>query len=32
MRSVALVSIGLSAIACAQVDDAVDMTRKSIQI
>jgi len=32
LRSVALVSIGLSAIACAQVDDAVDMTRKSIQI
>src|SRR5438874_8204981 len=32
MRSVALVSIGLSAIACAQVDDAVDMTRKSIEI
>jgi hypothetical protein len=32
MRSVALVSIGLSAIAYAQVNDAVDMTRKSIQI
>jgi hypothetical protein len=32
MRSVALVSIGLSTIAYAQVNGAVDMTRKSIQL
>lgn len=32
MRAEALVLIGLSAIACAQVGDAVDSTRKSIQI
>jgi len=32
MRLVSLVSIGLSAVACAQVHDPVDMTRKEIQI